>query len=224
MGTLAKVVVVATVVLVGTVGMAAGQPGVAVMLTGGTRGAGVELSFGVGGAVGARLSLAGGVRVDRTVEETDLTYEAELKPQSAGALLDVYPWVGAFRVSAGVLYNRTTLDGEARPDASVVYEVGGQHYTGSELGVVTARTTFAKVAPYLGFGFGNLARPRSGVRVSLDIGAFYQGKPEVTLRATNPLGVPGVAAAIAEEARDLEEKLDGYRYYPVITIGLGYRF
>lgn len=214
----------AAILALGSAVVAGAQPGVAVMVTGGTRGAGVDLGFGVADTFGARISVAGALSVDRTVEETDLTYEVELKPESAGLLLDLYPGGGSFRLTAGVLYNRGALDGEARPDASVVYEVGGRQYSGEQLGVVTAETSFEKVAPYLGIGFGNLAGLSSGLCVTFDVGAFYQGKPDVTLRATNPLGIPGVDEAIAQEELDLEEKLDSYRYYPVVTLGIGYRF
>lgn len=60
---------------------------------------------------------------------------------------------------------------------------------------------------------------------------MFIGKPRVDLTLSGPLVnevnqyVPSkLKAYMSEEKRKLEEELSQYRYYPVISIGLWYRF
>ena len=56
---------------------------------------------------------------------------------------------------------------------------------------------------------------------SLDIGAFYTGSPDVVL--TDSSGVVPVADLLAEQAQ-IEDDLSGFKFYPVITVGIHIRF
>jgi|HubBroStandDraft_3_1064219.scaffolds.fasta_scaffold01386_5 hypothetical protein len=63
-------------------------------------------------------------------------------------------------------------------------------------------------------------------------GAFYQGRPRVTLTPELPPGSPlndPVArrlldALIAREEAQVQRKVDRYRVFPVVSLGLSYRF
>lgn len=55
----------------------------------------------------------------------------------------------------------------------------------------------------------------------LDIGAFYQGSPDVVL--TESTGTVS-ATDLAVEAAQIEDDLSGFKFIPVITVGIHIRF
>ena len=86
-----------------------------------------------------------------------------------------------------------------------------------------------RLGPYLGFGWAT-ALDR-GVGVSFDLGVFHHGRPSVEMRAetTLPLDrVPGAREAleelISQEEREIEDEIAGHRLFPVVSLGLTYRF
>jgi hypothetical protein len=78
-------------------------------------------------------------------------------------------------------------------------------------------------APYLGIGWGNAADGDAVLPVgfSLDIGAFYQGSPDVILtESTGTVSAPDIAA----EQAQIEEDLSELKFFPVITVGIHIQF
>ncbi len=95
----------------------------------------------------------------------------------------------------------------------------------------SAKVTWNKFAPYLGFGWTNLAQRKSGFLYSLDIGAMYVGRPKVELSVNGPIADEMNRYYGAEfqryidgERQATEEKLSHYRVLPVVSLGLSYRF
>lgn len=148
----------------------------------------------------------------------DIKYDADLHLQSVPILIDVHPFQGGFRITGGVFYNKNELDLSAIVDAS---SVGSGAGVGTA--VLNANISWSKeFAPYFGIGFGNAADDSSGtVGFSLDIGAFYQGGPDVVL--TESTGSVS-AGDLAIEQQQLEEDLDFLNFYPVVTVGIHVRF
>ena len=99
--------------------------------------------------------------------------------------------------------------------------------TGTGTATLNANTSWSNEwAPYVGIGWGNAADDNTldlpiAVGFSLDIGAFYQGSPDVLLTDSSGL-VP--AADLALEQAQLEDDLSGFKFYPVITLGIHIRF
>lgn len=204
---------------------AAGNSGVALGLKGGTLGAGVEatvrltdkLNFRIGGNQYSK---------DETAVEDDIEYDIEVNLSSVAALFDWHPFDGGFRITAGALLNGNELDFEARPAAD--YEIGGIIYTEADLGRLDGEVTFDDVAPYASIGWGNAVGENKNITFSVEIGAVFQGEPEVDLTATggNPAlySTPEFQAAIQKEEDDLQDELDEYEIYPVAAIGISYHF
>ena len=98
---------------------------------------------------------------------------------------------------------------------------------------------FKKFAPYVGLGFGN-AMVGSGLYGIFDIGVMFQGAPDVALAASGSATVtdsnglsrpvldlssdPEVQDAVAQEQASLQDDLKDFKFYPVVNIGIGYRF
>ncbi len=183
----------------------------------GTLGLGVEGTFGLSQRVNLRVGVNDySYSMDETA--SGIRYDAELDLSSGALLLDWHPFAGTFRLSAGLMHNKNALHLKATPTTNQT--IGGNTYTPAQIGTLTGDVTFKKSAPYAGIGWGNAASPgRFGL--SFEIGALFQGKPDVTLRASS--GLVSQVDLGAEE-QQAEADLADFDVYPVISLGLSFRF
>jgi hypothetical protein len=102
----------------------------------------------------------------------------------------------------------------------------------SVLGTLDGKVEFDPVVPYAGLGWGTA--PRSGRHwgVTIDAGAMFQGRGHVTLTPRIPAGSPlnnpiarqALQILINREERDVEHDISDYDIYPVVSLGVSYRF
>jgi hypothetical protein len=157
------------------------------------------------------------------LEIDDIDYDVDLRLLNPMLALDWYPWGWDFRLSGGVIFNGSNVDVEATSDRPV--EIGNRIYLPSDFGSLRGKAQFNDLAPYLGIGFGNpfLGDGRWGFMSEL--GVAFIGSPKVRLRATGPLADnPLLQEDLAREERELEDKLRRWRFYPVLSLTLYYRF
>jgi hypothetical protein len=152
----------------------------------------------------------------------DIKYKGDLRLESIPILLDLHPFHGNFRITGGAYINKNELDLSSVVDASTV-GLGGGVGTAS----LNANVSWSKdFAPYFGIGYGNAADDNTldlpiALGLSIDVGAFYMGSPDVLLsESTGTVS----AADLAIEAAQLEEDLSDLKIFPVITIGIHIRF
>lgn len=200
---------------------------VGVLLKAGTLGAGLDISKGISESVALRLQ-ANALDYDRDITDTDVDYNSDLKLRSAGLLLDWHPFSGVFRVSAGAFWNGNEATATGRP-TNGTYVINGQTYTSAQIGSLNGQIDFSEVAPYLGIGFGSAPKAGRGMTFSFDLGVFYQGEPNVGLTAVCGVGVPAgtctqIQNDVAAEQASLQEEVSDYKFYPVVSFGIGYRF
>lgn len=78
---------------------------------------------------------------------------------------------------------------------------------------------FSSLAPYAGIGWGNAAS--SVVGFNVDLGIAFQGSPAVGMTVTGELANNEVFLEdLEQEAQELAETLKGFKYYPVVSVGL----
>jgi hypothetical protein len=209
----------------------AGAADVAIGGKGGTLGLGLELTVGLGPQWSGRFGLNGFNYSDRR-EESDIEYDAEAELRTATALLDFHPGGHGFRLTAGAVWNGTKVEGSSLRPASGFYDIGGVRVPADLLGTLDAEAEFDPFAPYAGLGWGNAVGAHQKVGFSFDIGAMFQGEADVELTpvlpANSPLNDPIAREALRilleREARDIEEDAADYDIYPVVSIGMTYRF
>lgn len=148
----------------------------------------------------------------------DYKYAGTLDLFSISALADYFPWERGFRISAGFLINLNKASAEMTPTKT--YTVGGDLYTPDKLGIMNADVDFNKVAPYIGIGFGNPTAGDKGLGFTFDIGTIYQGSPNVDLSATGLIA----PSASPEQEATIEDNLSWFKWYPVVSFGLTYKF
>jgi hypothetical protein len=202
---------------------------VGVGLRAGTLGVGGDVDFGVNSFLTARIGFSG-FSLDHTVDTSDATYSGKLKLSIPSAMLDVFPFANGFRFTGGVIVTGPKIDAVGRPASGGVYTLNGNQYTSSELTSLTGELKFNNsVAPYLGLGYGNVAAPGNHFTFLFDLGATYGGKPDVTLNAACSPSVPSavceqLATDVDAERLKLQSDVSILKWYPVVSLGLGYRF
>jgi hypothetical protein len=88
---------------------------------------------------------------------------------------------------------------------------------------------FNKVSPYLGIGWSGQPK-KQGFSFSTDIGIMFQGSPQTSVNAPGTWkeqisGNPVTVAQVASDAQNqLNSDLSNFKYYPVISVGIGYTF
>lgn len=200
------------------------SPGIA--LKAGTEGAGLELELGLDERFGARLQVDAGA-LSHHLNKTDVDYSGHLHLMNVLALLDWHPFGGAWRLSPGLVYNdnRFDLTGQA---TGGTYTLNGTAYPAASIGSLQGSLGFTRINPYLGTGWGVSPRGR-GLYGSVDLGLQYQPS-HVSLAATCGAAIAGSAACAqlaadtaAEQAR-LQDRTHNLRFWPVIQLGIGWKF
>jgi len=187
-----------------------------------TLGLGAELNYSINSYFTARVDL-NRYNYSYTGTKQQINYDFDLHLKSYSAMLDWHPFAGTFRVSAGYFSNKNDIGAVATPQGS--YTINGTSYTAAQVGVLSGDITFNPTVPYLGIGWSTLGTESTGLGVEFDIGALFQGSPKVQLSAT------GAAASnaqfqsdLAAEQVKLQGDLNSFKTYPVISLGLAYRF
>lgn len=204
----------------------AGAEGFAAGVRVGTPGLGFELAKSLSSRANVRVggNLFGEYRY--STEQSDISYDLTFKLRSGAALLDFHPGGGGFRLSAGVLYNKSRIDGAAR--TSGTYRIGGTSYTGAEVGTLSTAIRFRRsIAPCFALGFGNAVGRGRRLTFSVDTGVAFQGSPVTDITTTGPISTDAeFQTELARERGEVDQELSRnyYKYYPTIAIGAAYRF
>jgi len=149
------------------------------------------------------------------------SYNEDIDLKTFSVLFNFHPFAGSFRLTAGAMINNNELTLKAKP--SLTYDINGTPYTFTDVGTLKATVDFRKFAPYAGIGFGHSAS--SGLGITLDLGVMMQGKPNVDLTTTGLLSTdPTFQAELKQEEANAENDIKGFTMYPVVSVGLNYRF
>ncbi len=188
----------------------------------GTPGAGVDLTVGLF----ERLNLRAGLNMlpitfDMRGEHGNANVTTDLHLETIPIMLDWHPYASNFRISAGLAWNNNNLTVEASPGDS--YEFEGQDYVVESL---TAKIDVNDLSPYFGIGYGNAVRKGSRLTFAFDFGVLYHGSPRLQAEAVaaRPELQDALDRDLQREVDEAQDALDAYRFYPVLTFGLSYRF
>lgn len=190
-----------------------------------TLGVGPDLSIGILDSLNIRASGHWGTySVDG--ESEDISYECDLNLLSGLVTAEWFPFDGrSFHIVGGVLINGNNLDTDTTLISGLSYEIGGTTYTADNIGTLTGEIDYNTLAPYIGIGWGNPLRKDSNWTFFVDLGVAYQGAADVELTATGVLATdPTFLSDLQQEEDDLEDDLENFKYYPVISLGVTYKF
>jgi hypothetical protein len=181
-----------------------------------TLGFGADAGFKLNDQFGLRLN-GNAFSISRDGEASGVDYDVDVDLRTVGLLADWHPFSGGFRISAGAYYNgnKASLTGQSNETV----KIGNTTYDLSQAGSLKGDVEFSKVAPYLGVGYyGNLG---GGFSIGAELGAMYTGSPKISLSSDSTIIS---AADIEEERRQAEDDIKAFKFYPVLSVGIKYKF
>lgn len=216
--------------------------GVGVGVKASTLGLGVEAAVRLHRRLNARVAMHR-FSYSRDFEDTDsgLTYRGTLSLQSVSAYLDLFPFGGGFHISPGMVFangNEVRLAADVPAGDTVsIDDVDYLSAAGNPI-AASGAVTVASARPALVLGWGNLVPRSRRVSVPFELGVVFQGAPTARLDYTGTACAPNgqncrsiatdpvIQAQIRNEEAQLNDDLSlgALRYFPVLSIGIGFRF
>ncbi len=195
--------------------------GLSLGVNGGTNGLGVEAGYRLNGYFGVRAN-SGNYTYNKNADSGDFSIEGKAKLKSLGALVDIFPFGGSFRLSVGVRNNKNEFGGVATPTTATV-EVGDDTYTQAQVGDLTGSAKFKKYSPTATLGWGG--NFKTGLHFGFEIGVVAQGSPKLSATSSGTLASnPTFQASLADQLSEWEDDSKDYKLWPVIQLNLMYRF
>lgn len=204
--------------------------------------------LGFGGQVATSVFRRANVRVGfnyfsytlPTFHKDNASYKGSLNLRSFQADFDYYLFWGFHISPGGLLYNGNKVDATASIPNGQSFTLGGTQYTADGDITGTGDLPLNRAAPTLKIGFGNLLpRNRRHLTFNFDIGTVFQQAPKVgialvglacpgsTSPCASPVNVatdPTVQTNIASEEAKINKDLNVFKYYPIISFGIGWKF
>jgi hypothetical protein len=200
--------------------LAPGVQAAELYLTAGVPGYGVGFAQPIGPLFGVRADfITLGDRSERRNEE-GIDYDAKLKANRGALMLDLFPFAGSFRISAGATAAKYQLDLLAT-GAGGTLRIGNTTYTTTPNDRFAVQIKMPSSMPYLGFGWGH--QSNSGLRFSFDVGAAI-GKAKLSYQLTGPTASQVSQQDIDAELAELRDGVGKIKAIPQITFGIGYSF
>ncbi|GJD18754.1 hypothetical protein RIVM261_037100 [Rivularia sp. IAM M-261] len=158
----------------------------------------------------------------------EVTYDANLDLLNVSTLVDYHPFQNSgFRVSGGLVFNDNKVEGRGRIRDKVEFEYNNNRYTTKDISSVKGKVSFPNnIAPYLGIGWGNAVKPGNRWGFSANLGVIFAGAPQVSLDAdiVNESLREQINRDLRVEERELEDDIKGFKFYPVVSVGVSYQF
>ncbi|CAC9611351.1 hypothetical protein [uncultured Gammaproteobacteria bacterium] len=191
-----------------------------------TMGLGIEYNY----PVNSVLSIGFGVNqfnMSKTLTKNEAHYRAAVNFQSASIISNYHPWSNGFRLRAGAYYNNNKINLSAKSTGSIT--IGDTRFTNAEISI-NGEFSFKKVAPYIGIGYGSEPIGDNTFSLDVDIGVM-QSPVQVQLIGTCKVATPAESticqefnSSLAKEEATLKEGAGRFKLYPVVSLGLSYRF
>ncbi len=196
--------------------------GLAIAGRAGTLGLGGDVMINLLTDLNLRIGV-GAFSFDYEDDYSDIEYDFDFDLLTFPVTLDWYPFDDKFHISGGVVFNETDVNLDSRYNGTV--EIDGVTYTADEVGTLSGNVGFDNVAPYVGIGWGNaFGRSRRWGFVT-DLGVAFTGSPSVALSATGTMADNATFQGhLASEEQDLEDDLEDFKFYPVFSANLYFRF
>jgi hypothetical protein len=201
------------------------------------------VGFQTGVALTHKLNVRGGASFfsySRTFNYNGISYKGNLDFRNGDLLLDWFPFGKGFHLSGGALiYNGNKINASASAPAGQSFSLGSTTYFSGNTNPITGtgNLSFRKAAPEVLFGFGNLVPRTRHFSFVFDAGVAFAGIPQtkIALQGTactdfaqtncvNAATDPTVQSNIIAQQSKLSNKAKYAQYWPIVSMGFGYRF
>lgn len=161
--------------------------------------------------------------LDTTQDIDGISYDLKANLNSFGPELEYHPFSNNISIFGGVRINKNTLDMTASPELTGTIRIGNTNYDVSEIVDIEGEVEFNKYSPLVGIGYNKSL----GENFSFGgkIGVMYHGSPSLSLTANGSIAdEPAFQEELDKEATELRDSLSEFKYYPVASFGVEWRF
>jgi len=153
--------------------------------------------------------------------QANVLYDADLDLETLFLTANFHFPLSPFRLTVGAFANGNEFNMVSTEPGD--FNIGGDFYTGAEVGTLSSTTSFGSTSPYLGLGFDFELFGKAGL--NFDVGVLWQDEPEVTLVATGLLADdPTFMNSLENERLQLEDDMSDFKAYPVVSLSFVYNF
>ncbi|MBL0702697.1 MAG: hypothetical protein JJV95_01765 [Sulfurospirillum sp.] len=163
--------------------------------------------------------------MDSTMQDID--YSLDTRLSTVSAILDYHLFSSAFTLSGGFVYNNNGADftGEAKGGKFII---DGNEYEIGDIGSLNGKIGFDPISPYIGIGYSTVTKFK-GLHFTAEMGVLYQNTAITSLDVQCEDGLPPAECAklkndVLSEKESLDEDIEDYKWYPVVSLGLAYTF
>ena len=155
-----------------------------------------------------------------------LTYKGKFRLNTGGLFVDWHPWSNPWAVTAGAFIGAREAD--ASPHLEAVNTIGGQTFTFDQVNGLSGKLKLDNFAPTLAVGWNNTFYGNHWGFKAL-AGIVFSTQPSVTITRTGGSVLPPdiqarLDAALQAEAAKIEDHADILKTYPLVQLGVYYRF
>ena len=162
---------------------------------------------------------------DDGFKSSDVKYSGRLHFNTGGGFVDWHPWSNPWLFSAGGVGGERKVDLKATPAITGTIKINGQQFPITEVGEVDGTADFGSPAPFVGLGWDNTFYSAHKIAFRAVAGVIFGDDPKVNLHAVGPFAEDAtVISDVQAEQASLENDVHDYRYYPVVQLGVNYRF
>lgn len=179
---------------------------------------------------------------------SDVDVQMDFSGNNTGIMFDYHPFGGTFRLTAGLTISELAIKATGKLNNDGINydgfygDFGGYDFQvdGSTTARIKGEYEWNRVQPYLGIGWSSDGEGDSSFYFTCDIGINFIGSADletsysgatVQYKPTGsapsnykPLDTNILNDAIMEEGKDFFDIADKIWFYPVIQLGVGYRF
>jgi hypothetical protein len=168
-----------------------------------------------------------------------VSYKGVARLQTLEGHLDWFPWGGKFHVSPGIVYFlKEPLTANIAIPGGTDFTLGDTNFVSSTTDPTTGSASLRlhKAAPAITAGWGNLATRAEGKHWSfpVEFGVAFHGTPQIRMALQgqacegaicyNAATDPNVQGPLAQEIQKREKDVSWFKVYPILSVGIGYRF
>ncbi len=191
-----------------------------------TLGGGIEIAKGITPWFGLR----GGANYfawNFDISESGNDYDIDLELKSFGLFADLHPFKQAFRISVGFLINGNGLEGTAKLGPNETLELDGSDYKLLN-NSASANLSYNTFAPYAGIGWDTTFGDDDRWGFAFDLGVVFSGSPDLALNAVVDSNDANIKKKFEtdknKEISEIQDDLNKFEFWPVISAGLVYQF
>jgi hypothetical protein len=185
-------------------------------------------SLGYGAEVNVQINdklsvgLGGNMFDYDTTETIDgIDYDIDVGFETFGPHFQYQPLGKGLMLFGGVRVNNNEIDLLTNPTVDIT--IGNQTYTATDVVEVRGKVDFNDYSPLVGVGYQKMLG--DNLSLSGKLGVLYHGTPEVTVNASGPLSNDSTfLTELERERQNIENDISSQKYYPVVSLGVDWRF